>query len=106
MALARTLNAQFIRPLVAMNVARVSQVPVYLPDINGAVDLKSFADSVDVLARRMRIGASFVRSVTRMPEPENGEEVLLMGAQPAGDSPDATDDNELDIPVTVEGEEE
>jgi phage gp29-like protein len=111
----------FIRPLVEMNVAGVP-APLLLPDIDDAIDLTQFAASVDTLAKRMAVPAAWVREQARMREPEVGEEILTMGAQPidpnAPEPPDPKNpkdpnakpeddtEEELDVPITVDGEED
>lgn len=116
MGLAQTINAMLVRPIVDMNVGGNTPAPLYLPDIESQIDLQKFAVSVDTLAKRMRVPASWVREQTRLREPEGDEEVLTMGAKP-GDpnapepadpkNPDASnEDDELDIPVTVEDDTE
>jgi phage gp29-like protein len=116
LSVAQTINAHLIQPLVAMNVAG-QPAPLYLPDVDSAIDLQKFAASVDVLAKRMRIPASWVREQSRIAEPTAGEEILTMGAQPVDPNapepeepakPGAANDDteELDIPVTVDGEDD
>jgi len=81
LALAVTVNAMLVRPLVAFNVSG-KRAPLLLPDVKTQVDLVQFANAVDVLAKRMKVGANWVREETRMPEPEADEETLTTGAQP------------------------
>jgi phage gp29-like protein len=99
-SLAVTLNAMLIRPLVAMNVPNTA-APLYLPDISTALDLAQFATSVDTLAKRMKIPASWVYEEGRIREPDSGEECLTTGYQPG---PFISIDGTVDpqIPTTLE----
>jgi phage gp29-like protein len=105
-ALAATVNAHLIRPLVRIN-AGTRQCPLYLPDIKGGIDLAQFAQAVDTLAKRMKVPASWVREQGRVPEPQADEEILDMGYQPDGiQGTEKDEDTEIDVPVTVDGEDE
>jgi phage gp29-like protein len=80
-ALAVTLNALLVRPLVAYNQPS-KRPPLLLPEVKNEIDLVQFSTAVDSLAKRMRIGASWVREQARIPEPQANEEILSTGTTP------------------------
>jgi phage gp29-like protein len=96
LSLAATLNAHLVIPLVRMNAGR-KPIPFLLPDIQSEIDLGQFSESVDRLARRMRVPASYVREQAQIPEPQGDEEVLTTGDKPSAILADGT----LDIPIDV-----
>jgi phage gp29-like protein len=77
--IAETITSQLIRPLVTLNVAGADlrRLPRFVFDTGEAEDLALFADALPKLAKSgMKIGRKWAQEKLRIPEPEDGEDVL------------------------------
>jgi len=79
-----TINRQLIQPLALLNEPGVNlrRLPRFVIDTGEAEDLAQYAEQLPKLARAgLRIGKKWVHEKLRIPEPDEGEEVLS-GAEP------------------------
>ncbi len=77
--IAETITRQLIGPLVALNVAGVDpdRMPRLVFDTGEPEDLALYADALPKLAKAgMKIGRKWAQEKLRIPEPEDGEDVL------------------------------
>ncbi|NCC91701.1 MAG: DUF935 domain-containing protein [Opitutae bacterium] len=82
-ALAATIRQQVIQPLVGFNFGWDTPVPGYAPVFDEDEDLKEKADWVcGLLDRSVTMPLKWVRQEFKIPEPENGEEMVGGAAQP------------------------
>jgi phage gp29-like protein len=100
----RTLTGALCWPLVALNVAGVDRrrCPRFEFDTREAEDIKMLADSLPKLvAVGMQIPASWVNDKTKIPLPEEGEEVLKPAAPVQVPAVDAESQKSVNQPSTA-----
>lgn len=82
---AETITRQLIGPLVALNVAGADprRLPRFVFDTGEPEDLALYADALPKLAKSgMKIGRKWAQVKLRIPEPEDGEDVLQGPPEP------------------------
>jgi phage gp29-like protein len=76
---AETITRQLIRPLVTLNVggADLRRLPRFVFDTGEPEDLAQYAEALPKLAKAgMKIGRKWAQEKLRIPEPDDGEDVL------------------------------
>lgn len=110
-----SLRRCFIVPLVRRNFGRNAPIPEFRFLTEEGTDLRALAEALDkLLGRGLRIPARWVRATFGIPEPEEGDELIGMGAAaPVGEAPkkapEASEDTvvtEIEEPEAEEPEEE
>jgi phage gp29-like protein len=101
--IASTLTKQLLLPLAVLNcnLDDPKLAPWFRFDTSEAEDLLQLAEAIPKLTPVMRIPAKWAHEKTRIPMPEEGEEVLEVraGAAPAGPDDDPGDPDEPEGPA-------
>lgn len=88
--IAQSLTRQLVVPLCRLNTS-LTRLPQMVFDVEEPEDLKLLADSVPKLVQSgLQIPARWLRDKLKIPEPQDGEEVLTLSAAPVADATAAT----------------
>jgi len=92
-ALGSRLRWALLAPAVRFKFGAKATPPHWVYDTEDEADIKSFAESIDILADRMDVPVGYVRDKAGIPRPQPGEDVLRASATTAtpADQPDAQD---------------
>jgi len=100
-ALAATLYLQLVRPIFSIN-APGKRAPFLVPDLGEQADMREFCAGLKDLVggARMPVQTSWVRQQLRIPDPQQGEEMLggALDSESGGSEQDGDEGDEGEIP--------